>query len=815
MTKTLKNAALALFLGFALIALARAQTIGPITNGPYSLPLLGANPITYTNSFNGSGPALIRVNLSAPNILTTGSLVLNGTQIMQLSDFANGVTQVDRFVTLIGSNSFSFTVAGTRGQTVTLTVYQVIMPTPSGLTPNPLALTLGTNGTLTATLSPTPTASGTLSVSSSNTAIASVPSSIAFASGQASVDIPVTTVGAGSATITASANGGSASATVNVNAPPTVSITSPTAGTVFTAPASITITATASDSDGTIAKVEFFEGATLLGTSTAAPYSVALANVAAGTHTYSARATDNLGAATTSAAVSVTVDAPPVVSLTAPAANAVFAAPATIALAASATDAVGIITKVDFYQGTTLIGTATASPYGFSWTNVAAGSYSVTAVATNDAGGTTSSAAVAITVDAAPTVSLTAPAASAVFAAPASITLTATAADAVGTVTKVDFYQGTTLIGTSTAAPYSFTWTNVGSGSYSLTAVATNDAGMTATSAATSISVDAPPAVALTAPAGGATFTAPAAIAIAANASDSAGTVTKVDFYQGGTLITSLTAAPYSFTWAGVPAGSYSLTAVATNDAGQSTTSAAVGITVKSAVAQMYFIHPDHLNTPRAVSDASANVVWRWDQTEPFGDSVPNGDPGNTGNVFDFPLGLSLYYRDKETGMFYAKQRDGYSPEIGRFPQSDPIGLQGGLNLYQYAASNPLSNTDPEGLQAIPFPRFPIPGFPTRGGSGSSNSNSTGNSDLDRALGIPRSGPSSSSSSSQSSCPPDDACEKLRERDEAACGLLSGTRYGSRGLALCMASAAQRYAECLRFGPGGVKTPLHGVDTPL
>jgi RHS repeat-associated protein len=303
---------------------------------------------------------------------------------------------------------------------------------------------------------------------------------------------------------------------------------------------------------------------------------------------------------------------------------------------------------------------------------------------------------VSVTVDAAPTVSLDAPGSGAVYAAPATIVLSATARDTVGTITKVDFYQGITLIGTATAAPYTFTWTNVAAGLYSLTAVATNDAGMTASSSAVSIAVDAPPSVALTAPSSGTTFTAPANIAVAANVSDTVGTVTKVDFYRNGTLITSLTAAPYSFTWTGVPAGSYSLTAVATNDSRQATTSAAVAVTVKTGVAQMYFIEVDHLNTPRAVSDGSGTVVWRWDQTEPFNTSPPDQNPSGLG-VFEFPLGFPGQYFDKETGNWYNGFRD-YASSFGRYVQSDPIGLKGGLNTYAYAGSDPLRRIDPAGL---------------------------------------------------------------------------------------------------------------------
>lgn len=99
------------------------------------------------------------------------------------------------------------------------------------------------------------------------------------------------------------------------------------------------------------------------------------------------------------------------------------------------------------------------------------------------------------------------------------------------------------------------------------------------------------------------------------------------------------------------------------------------------------------------IADQAGNTVWRNDNTEPFGDSVPNDDPNSTGNHFDFPLGLSLYYRDKETGNFYAMLRDAYGPDIGRFPQSDPIGLKGGsLSPYVYVNNNPLGAIDPLGL---------------------------------------------------------------------------------------------------------------------
>src|SRR5256885_4270141 len=108
------------------------------------------------------------------------------------------------------------------------------------------------------------------------------------------------------------AAGTSSGVSITADAPPSVSLTSPAAGATFIAPATVTVSATASDSDGTVSKVEFYNGATLISTATSAPYSMPWSNVAAGAYTLTAKATDNAGATTTSSGVSITVDAPPV-----------------------------------------------------------------------------------------------------------------------------------------------------------------------------------------------------------------------------------------------------------------------------------------------------------------------------------------------------------------------------------------------------------------------------------------------------------------------------------------------------------------------
>jgi regulation of enolase protein 1 (concanavalin A-like superfamily) len=558
----------------------------------------------------------------------------------------------------------------------------------------------------------------------------------------------------------------------NVNLSPAVSLSAPANGATFTAPATLTLSATANDADGTVTAVDFYAGQTLIGSAATTPYSVTWNNVPTGQYSLTAVARDDGSATTTSAARTITVTAPnqpPAVSLTAPANGATFTAPATLTVSANASDPDGAVTAVEFYAGTTLIGSDTASPYSATWTNVPAGTYALTAVARDDDSVTTTSAARAVTVadelpggwtasdiggpaaggsaryadgtytlqgagevvgtwdrfhfvyqpvtgeidirarvvsieavhqwskagvmlretlapDAAyglmfisassgsawsrrestgasrvhtdgtavsapywvrlerrgsavtasqsadgvtwmtigtmtmsqptihvglavassdtnqlatgvfdqllvatpvvnqlPTVSLTAPAHGATFAAPATITVSASASDADGTIASVDFYAGQALIGSDATSPYSVTWNNVPAGTYALTAVARDDDSATTTSAARSIAVTASnqvPMVSLTAPANGATFTAPAAITVSATASDADGTVTTVEFYADHTLLGSDATSPYSVTWSSVQAGSYQLTAVARDEDAGMTVSASRAVMV-------------------------------------------------------------------------------------------------------------------------------------------------------------------------------------------------------------------------------------------
>ena len=191
--------------------------------------------------------------------------------------------------------------------------------------------------------------------------------------------------------------------TVKGNVAPAVSLTSPAAGATFTAPATVGIAANATDGDGTVAKVEFFNGSTKLGEDTIAPYAYSWTGVPVGSYTLTARATDNLGATTTSTARTITVNSgntPPTVSITAPTNGETFAWHAQITITAGAADPGGAVQKVEFFRadGATKLGEDTTAPYSYRWKNAPSGTHQLRAKATDNAGAVTTSAAVGITV---------------------------------------------------------------------------------------------------------------------------------------------------------------------------------------------------------------------------------------------------------------------------------------------------------------------------------------------------------------------------------------------------------------------------------
>ena len=164
---------------------------------------------------------------------------------------------------------------------------------------------------------------------------------------------------------------------------------------------------------------------------------------------------NSFGSATSAVATVLITNVPlPSIALTAPVNGASYVAPVTIPLAASVTANGHTITQVQFYNGATLLGSVAAAPYSLSWTNINAGSFSLTAQAVYDSGSTVAStpANVTVTNGPLPAVALTAPVNGASYGAPAAISLAASVTANGHAITKVQFYNGATLLAEAAAA---------------------------------------------------------------------------------------------------------------------------------------------------------------------------------------------------------------------------------------------------------------------------------------------------------------------------------------------------------------------------
>ena len=374
---------------------------------------------------------------------------------------------------------------------------------------------------------------------------------------------------------------------VSASTAPTVALTNPANGSSYTVGTSLNLAANAADSDGTISGVQFLvNGVPQGGVDNAAPYAAPWTPTSVGVYTITAQATDNTGNVTTSTPVSVTIgaNAAPTVVMTSPSIGLSFGLGNFILLAASAGDSDGTVASVQFFANGLSLGTATAAPYNFSWRPTVAGTYTVTALATDNVGNTTTSTPVSVTITsaAAPAVNVTNPVAGTTYVVGNPIPFVAGASGGNGPISQVQFFVNGVSLGTDNASPYSANWAPLAPGTYNLLAVATDSAGISSNSPALTIVIsgNAPPTVAITSPASGTSVIGGTIVNFTAAAADADGTVTSVRFIANGNTIGNATAAPFSAPWIPSAAGSYNVTAQATDNSGNVTNSSSVTITV-------------------------------------------------------------------------------------------------------------------------------------------------------------------------------------------------------------------------------------------
>ncbi len=393
------------------------------------------------------------------------------------------------------------------------------------------------------------------------------------------------------------------------NQPPMVSITSPNEGENFTAGDTINIEANASDPDGSIVRVQFYKGTTLLSEDNSAPYSYSWNNVAAGSHSIIAKAYDDKGASATST-ISISVTGVggnelPTVVITSPAQGETFTAGSNIAISANASDSDGSVNRVAFYNGTNLLGEDANAPYSYNWTNVSAGSYTITVKAFDNENGEGSSS-VSITVNGGGSGSCTAP---------------AWVSGQAYTGGQIVSYQGREYKAKwwTQQTPGGSEWEDLGAcdgGGNPGTCTAPAWVSGQAYSGGDVVSLDSreykakwwtqqnpvgssewedlgacdgggnppsggAPKVSITSPSSGQSFVVGNTVTINANASDTDGSVSKVEFYVDGSMIGQDTSAPYTTNWTAT-IGNQTITAKATDNSNKSTTSAGVNINVTS-----------------------------------------------------------------------------------------------------------------------------------------------------------------------------------------------------------------------------------------
>ncbi|MFO1397136.1 MAG: DUF1800 family protein [Burkholderiales bacterium] len=370
----------------------------------------------------------------------------------------------------------------------------------------------------------------------------------------------------------------SAGAYAQRNYPPTVTLAAST--TAIGIGGSTVLTATASDRDGSVVRVAILQNGVQVAQLTSPPYTYTFTTTTAGDYTFTAVATDNVLAQATSAPVIVNASAnsPPTVTMTSSLTNLTMGE-STI-LKSNPRDADGTIAKVAYYANGALIGQSTMYPYQINYAPSSLGAISLTAVATDDKGGTGTSPAVPITVTAAsggrnkaPTITLAA--SSTTVQVGTAVSLTATAADSDGTVTKVEFLNGATVAATDTSSPYTYAFTPSAAGTYQFTARAYDNLGAVTVSTAVSIVASAAPAAAqlprITLGLSNTLFTPGATVTLNGTAAATAAgaTVTRVSFFMNGTKLVDDTTTPYSTTVTLPATGSYLFSAEVQDSLGQ------------------------------------------------------------------------------------------------------------------------------------------------------------------------------------------------------------------------------------------------------
>ncbi|HWA08961.1 MAG TPA: Ig-like domain-containing protein [Opitutaceae bacterium] len=409
-------------------------------------------------------------------------------------------------------------------------------------------------------------------------------------------------------------------------------INSPSDNTLVPQGSSVVIKADATGASSFIQKIDFYDNGTLIGTDTTLPYSIiyTVPGVAGSTHSITAKATDNNGAIVApgvSAAITLNVvnaigGTSTTSAISSPSNGSAIPIGGVIPITVDAHSAAGVITKVELYIDGVLFGTNTTFPYTFNWTPSVVGTYHLVALAYDDKNNviasttstspTSTPAPTAVKIAAPPTITITQPVSGATVPGGSNVQVIASATDSEVdpngnpiTISSVQFFLDGTFVGVANAP------TPAGSSNYtttfvpkpkldsagnalpsSLTALAIDSIGSSKLSSAVSISITSggsggsttviglPPVVSVVAPTNNSLLPVGSVVNLSASASDPDGTIASVQFIANGQTLSTVSSFPYNATWTPTALGSYSITAKATDDKGNTTTSTPVVVTI-------------------------------------------------------------------------------------------------------------------------------------------------------------------------------------------------------------------------------------------
>ncbi|WP_026968711.1 Ig-like domain-containing protein [Algoriphagus terrigena] len=396
-----------------------------------------------------------------------------------------------------------------------------------------------------------------------------------------------------------------------VNRTPTVEIISPSDNQSIDLGIDILISTLPNDPEGTLDRVEIYEGNNLLGTVTQAPFELLWSPSSLNSYDIRAVVYDTQGASGNSETITVNITEPPTpnlppsIQITDPVEDQNLLFGQDITIQTDPIDPENDIDRVEFLDGTDIIGTLNSAPYNFIWSNASTGNHSLKTIIYDNEGLAAESDAVNINViDTAdvnfpPIIVLEEPIREAVIENGGLLKLLAFVEDPENDIDRVEFYVGDNLIGSIVADPFEFNWpTEVPLGTYLLYAIVYDNSGNSTRSKNVIVHVipesneNLAPTISISQPINGNDYSYGQSQIIKTNPYDPENKISSVEIFGDGVSLSQIQEAPYDYEWTNIPIGTHQIYAVVTDDLGQTGISETIEFTVSNYPPTISIVEP-------------------------------------------------------------------------------------------------------------------------------------------------------------------------------------------------------------------------------